>query len=54
VAHGHRSLRTRVSKNGRVIMPTSCRKALGIKAGDEMTLRAEGDELRITMMKRKI
>jgi len=46
--------RTRVNENGRVVIPASYRKALGIKAGDEVILRMEEDELRITTMKRRI
>jgi AbrB family looped-hinge helix DNA binding protein len=46
--------RTRVNQNGRVVIPASYRKALGIKAGDEVILRMEDDELRITTMKRRI
>ncbi len=44
----------RVNENGRVVIPASYRKALGIKAGDEVILRMEDDELRITTMKRRI
>jgi AbrB family looped-hinge helix DNA binding protein len=46
--------RTRVNENGRVVIPASYRKAIGIKAGDEVILRMEDDELRITTMKRRI
>jgi AbrB family looped-hinge helix DNA binding protein len=46
--------RARVNENGRVVIPASYRKALGIKAGDEVFLRMEDDELRITTMKRRI
>jgi AbrB family looped-hinge helix DNA binding protein len=46
--------RTRVNANGRVVIPASYREALGIKAGDEVILRMEDDELRITTMKRRI
>ncbi len=46
--------RTRVNQNGRVVIPASYRKALGIKAGDEVILRMEDDELRITTMKRRL
>ena len=46
--------RTRVNENGRVVIPASYRKALGIKAGDEVILRMEDDGLRITTMKRRI
>ena len=44
----------RVNINGRVVIPASYRKALGIKAGDEVVLRMEDDELRIMTMKRRI
>ena len=40
--------RMRVNENGRVVIPASYRKALGIKAGDQVILRMEDDELRIT------
>ena len=46
--------RMRVNQNGRVVIPASYRKALWIKAGDEVILRMEDDELRITTMQRKI
>ncbi|HXM98882.1 MAG TPA: AbrB/MazE/SpoVT family DNA-binding domain-containing protein [Candidatus Dormibacteraeota bacterium] len=44
----------RVNENGRVVIPASFRKRLGIRAGDEVILRIEGDELRITTLKRNI
>ena len=44
----------RVNENGRIVIPASYRKALGIKAGDEVILRMEDDELRITTMKRRL
>ncbi len=44
----------RVNENGRVVIPASYRKALGIKAGDEVILRMEDAELRITTMKRRL
>jgi AbrB family looped-hinge helix DNA binding protein len=46
--------RQRVNENGRVVIPASFRKALGIKIGDEVVLRMEDDELRITTLKRRI
>ena len=46
--------RLRISKNGRVVIPASFRKALGGKAGDELVLRVEDDELRITTLKRRL
>ena len=46
--------RLRINENGRVVIPASFRKALGIKPGDEVILSLEEDELRITTMKRRI
>lgn len=46
--------RMRVNENGRVVIPASFRKALGINAGDEVVLRIEDDELRITTLKRRV
>ena len=46
--------RTRVNENGRVVIPASFRERLGIRIGDEVVLRIEDDELRITTMKRNI
>jgi AbrB family looped-hinge helix DNA binding protein len=46
--------RMRVNENGRVVIPAPFRKALGIKIGDEVVLRMEDDELRITTLKRRI
>jgi AbrB family looped-hinge helix DNA binding protein len=50
----HTQTLARVNENGRVVIPASYRKALGIKPGDEVILRMEDDELRITTMKRRI
>ena len=47
-------IRLRVNENGRVVIPSSFRKALGINIGDEVMLRVQDDELRITTMKRRI
>jgi AbrB family looped-hinge helix DNA binding protein len=46
--------RTRVNENGRVVIPASFRKALGIKTGDELVLRLENDELRKTTLRRRL
>lgn len=46
--------RQRINENGRVVIPAPFRKALGISPGDEVILRLEDDELRITTMKRRI
>jgi AbrB family looped-hinge helix DNA binding protein len=44
----------RLAENGRIVIPASYRKALGIRVGDEVILRMEDDELRITTMKRRL
>jgi AbrB family looped-hinge helix DNA binding protein len=46
--------RLRINENGRIVIPAPFRKALGINPGDEVILRLEDDELRITTMKRRI
>lgn len=46
--------RLRINENGRVVIPASFRKALGIKPGDEIILQLDEDELRITTLKRRI
>ncbi len=46
--------RARVNENGRLVIPAAFRKAMGIKAGDEVVLRIEDDELRILTLKRRI
>ncbi len=47
-------VRARVNENGRVVIPASFRKSLGIEAGDELVLRIEDDELRISTLKRRV
>lgn len=46
--------RARINENGRIVIPASFRKALGINPGDEVVLRLEDDELRITTIKQRI
>jgi AbrB family looped-hinge helix DNA binding protein len=46
--------RTRLNENGRLVIPASFRKALGIAPGDEVILRLEEDELRMTTLKHRI
>jgi antitoxin PrlF len=47
-------VRVRVCQNGRVVIPASFRRALGIKVGDEVLLQIRDDELRITTQQRPI
>jgi AbrB family looped-hinge helix DNA binding protein len=46
--------RLRINENGRVVIPASFRKAMGINAGDEVVVRLEDNELRITTLKNRI
>jgi len=46
--------RRRVNENGRVVIPASFRKRLGIRAGDEVVLQVHDDELRITTLKQNL
>ena len=46
--------RLRINENGRVVIPASFRKALGISPGDEILLRLEDDELRISTLKGRL
>ena len=46
--------RMRVGQNGRMVIPAAFRKAMGIQVGDEILLRIEDDELRITTQQRRI
>jgi AbrB family looped-hinge helix DNA binding protein len=46
--------RLRVNENGRVVIPASFRKALGINIGDVVLLQIVDDELRITTVKRGV
>ncbi len=43
-----------VNENGRVVIPAQFRKALGIGAGDEIVLRLQENELRITTAKHRL
>ena len=44
----------RINENGRVVIPASFRKALGIRCGDEIVLRVEDDELRISTLQNRV
>ncbi len=47
-------IRLRVTDNGRIVIPAAFRKALGIEIGDEVVLRVQDNELRITTQQRRI
>ncbi len=46
--------RMRVNENGRLVIPAPFRRQMGIRAGDEVVLVLEEDELRILTRKREI
>lgn len=46
--------RMRVNEDGRVVIPTSFRAQLGIRAGDGIVLQLENGELRILTRKREL
>jgi AbrB family looped-hinge helix DNA binding protein len=48
------TIRARVNQNGRIVIPASFRKTLGINIGDEVQLRIKDDELHISTIKRRI
>jgi AbrB family looped-hinge helix DNA binding protein len=50
----HAEVRVTVNENGRLVIPVAFRSALGINPGDEVVLRIEDDELRITTLRQRI
>ena len=46
--------RTRVGEKGRVVIPASIREALGIRIGDEIVMRIEDNELRLSTLKTRL
>jgi len=44
----------RLGKNGDVLIPAAFRKAMGIRVGDEVVLRIEDGELRISSLEQRI
>ncbi len=44
----------RIGENGRIVIPAAMREALGIMPGEELVLRIQDDELRITTMRHRI
>ncbi|MCU1303217.1 MAG: AbrB family transcriptional regulator [Candidatus Sulfotelmatobacter sp.] len=45
---------TRVDESGRVVIPESFRRALGIQAGDTVVLSIENHELRMTTVRLRL
>jgi AbrB family looped-hinge helix DNA binding protein len=46
--------RARINENGRIVIPSSFRRALGISSGDTVVLRIENEELRITTLRQRL
>ena len=46
-----RPVRAKLNENGRLVIPAAHRKALGLRPGDEVLIRLEGDELRISSVR---
>ena len=45
---------SRINENGRIVIPSSFRKILGIKPGDTLIMRIENDELRIATLRQRL
>jgi AbrB family looped-hinge helix DNA binding protein len=46
--------RVRINENGRVVIPASFRRALGINSGDTIVLRIENNELKLTTLRQRL
>jgi AbrB family looped-hinge helix DNA binding protein len=46
-------MQTRVSTKGQVVLPSTIRRKLGIEAGDQFDVKAEGDSIVLTPRKRQ-
>ena len=47
-------MKTIIGENGRIVIPAACRKALGIKPGDEVQLVLEDGEIRMLSQRQAI
>ena len=54
MAHTELKSRTRIQGKGRVVIPASFRSALGLKVGDEIDLRIEDNEIRISTLQSRL
>lgn len=46
--------RVQIRKGGRLVVPVKLRRALNIKAGDEVIVRLENDSIRLIPMQRAV
>ncbi len=44
----------RINESGRVVIPASFRRALGINSGDTLVVRIENNELRLTTLRQRL
>ena len=54
MAHTDLTTRSRIEAKGRVVIPASFRSALGLKVGDEIELRLEDNEIRISTLQSRL
>jgi antitoxin PrlF len=54
MAHIELKSRVRIEGKGRVVIPASFRSALGLKVGDEIDLRIEDNEIRISTLQTRL
>jgi antitoxin PrlF len=54
MAHTELKSRARIEAKGRVVIPATFRSALGLKVGDEIDLRIEDNEIRISTLQSRL
>jgi antitoxin PrlF len=54
MSHSEQSIRTRLEGKGRVVIPAAFRSALNLKVGDEIDLRIEDNEIRISTLQNRL
>jgi antitoxin PrlF len=54
MAHTELRGRIRIEENGRIVIPAAFRSALGLKVGDEIDLRIEDNEIRISTLESRL
>jgi len=50
----YRRIRTRIGEKGRIVIPASIRRELGVEIGDQVDLHVENKELRISTLKARL
>jgi AbrB family looped-hinge helix DNA binding protein len=54
VAHTELKSRARIEAKGRIVIPAAFRSALALKVGDEIDLRIEDNEIRISTLQSRL